>query len=476
MSSAPAQPPRLLSLDAFRGLTIGAMVLANNPGSWEHIYAPLQHAAWHGWTPTDLVFPFFLFIVGAAIPFAFAARTAPGATRGQLAAGVVVRGLALVLLGLLLHSVPGRLPANLPSNLPDGFGLLRALQIVAGLFVPAGFVLLLWAWKTTARSAVATAGVAAGWVVLFLLLSREVTRAAGLLPPGHDFGTGLLDPRALRFPGVLQRIGVCYLAAGLLGLVGRRVVIASAAVAASLLYLLLMTTVSLDGSVPGSFERETNLARAVDVATFGPHVYKAYPDPEGLLSTLPAITTTLVGLLVGRALRSDKPMADRCAGTMAAGVALAVAGVLLGWWVVPINKQLWTPSYAVLAPGLGCLALGAMCYAIDVRGRRGWAVPLIALGTNAILVFVLSGAVARLMGLIKVPPSWLPASAAAATRPDAIGIRAVLTSWATHLQQIVTPVAWHTAEAASLAYAVGFLAVAWVVAAVLYRLRWFVKV
>jgi predicted acyltransferase len=103
--------------------------------------------------------------------------------------------------------------------------------------------------------------VAAGWVLLFLLLTHQVTRAAEQLP-GFDFGSGLLDPRALRFPGVLQRIGVCYLAAGLLAVVGGRAVVTFAAVAASLLYLVLMTTLSFNGSVPGSFERDTNLARA----------------------------------------------------------------------------------------------------------------------------------------------------------------------------------------------------------------------
>jgi predicted acyltransferase len=201
------------------------------------------------------------------------------------------------------------------------------------------------------------------------------------------------------------------------------------------------------------------------VAVFGKHVYSAYPDPEGLLSTLPAITTTLIGLLVGRALRSDKPIAKRCAQMLIAGVALAATGVTIGWVGIPINKQIWTPSYAVLSAGLACLGLGAMFYAIDVRGRRRPAVPLVALGTNAILIFLLSGAISRLMGLVTVPPTWLPGAVDATTRPGSIGVRAVLTAWATHLQQAATPTAWHTPEAASLAYAVGFLAAVWLVAA-----------
>jgi predicted acyltransferase len=146
-----------------------------------------------------------------------------------------------------------------------------------------------------------------------------------------------------------------------------------------------------------------------------------------------------------------------------------------GWWAVPINKQLWTPSYAVFTAGMACLALGAMAYAIDVRGRRGWAVPLVALGMNAILVFLLSGAVARLMGLVSVPSAWLPAAVGETTQPATVGLRAALTAWATHVQQSGTPATWHSPEAASLAYAVGFLMAVWSLAAVLFRLRWFVK-
>jgi predicted acyltransferase len=294
------------------------------------------------------------------------------------------------------------------------------------LLVPAGFVLLLWPWKRTSRAALATAAVGIVWVGFYLVMSHETSRVAAVLT-GYDFGVGLTDPRVLRFPGVLQRIGACYLVAGLLGLKCGSRAVALAMVGVSVVYTVLMGTVHFNGSVAGSYDRDTNLARAIDVALFGPHAYKSYPDPEGLLSTLPAVTTTLLGLLAGRRLRAaDRSPAERCAGLMTAGVALAVGGVLLGWWVAPINKQVWTPAYAVFTGGLAALTLGAMFHTIDVCGHRRWAVPFIALGMNAILVFLLSGAVGRMMGLIKLSPDWLATTAPAASQPSAVAVRAVL--------------------------------------------------
>ncbi|MDB5298144.1 MAG: Protein of unknown function transrane [Phycisphaerales bacterium] len=506
--AAPVKPARLLSLDAFRGLTIGAMTLANNPGSWGHIYAPLEHADWHGWTPTDLIFPFFLFIVGVAIPFSFGARAARGATRGELAAGVVVRAVSLVFLGMLLYSVPTRLP----GELPPGHAGLRALQILALGFPAVGFVLLLWPWRTSRNAAGATAGVVLAWVALYFAVGWAVGSARESLPKGYDFGTGLLNPfdfsdpdkpRGMRFPGVLQRIGACYLVVGLLALVRVRGVAVVAAVACCAGYLALMMTASLPleplkgdrsaWSVPGSFAEKTNLARAVDLNVLGPHVYGEYPDPEGLLSTLPAIATALIGLMAGRWLkRDDRPPIDRAAGLLVAGVGMAIAGALLGYWTAPVNKKIWTPAFAVFTPGLGCLALGAMYYLIDVRGRRAWAWPLVVLGTNAILVFLLSGVVGRTMGMTYVPSTWLapkevvaapdsaaiaPAVTAATAPPPAyVGVRPAFAGWTTYLQHRITPPQWRSAEAVSLAYAIGFLLVIWLVMAVLYKLRWFVKV
>lgn len=480
-----SKPSRLRSLDAFRGLTMGGMVLANNPAGPS--YAALEHAEWHGWTMTDLVFPFFLFIVGVAIPFAFGARQARGASRGELAVGVVTRGVSLIFLSLLVGTVP---PGKLLAELPAGFAWVRALQIGVIAFAPIGMILLLWPWKTVRTAAWVTGGVVAAWFVVYFVMSYVVNSATGELAK-YDFGSALLNPsdfrdpkhlHGMRFPGILQRIGACYIVVGLLALVRVRALALLAAVGACSAYLWLMYTFAFNGSEAGSFEAKTNLARAVDLYVFGPHVYGAYPDPEGLLSTLPAIATTLIGLMAGRWLvRADKPMMDRAAGMMAGGLGVAMLGVVLSWWV-PVNKSLWTPAFAVLTAGLGCLTLGAMFLVIDVKGRKAWSLPLAALGSNAILVFLLSSVFARTMGLIKVPVQWYPPEIVSRTAKAAVksggdvGIRSVWVEWTTFLQQHATPVYWHSPEAASLAYSVSFLLVMVVITLVLYRFRWFVKV
>src|SRR5829696_2216197 len=142
-STVPSDTNRLVSLDVFRGITIAGMVLVNNPGSWGHIYRPLEHAEWHGWTPTDLVFPFFLFIVGVAIPFSLARRTAVGArSRGEVLTTIWTRALSLMLLGWLMQ-----IPAGADA-LPEGYRLLKFLRVVTYAFIAIGIIALLIPWKS----------------------------------------------------------------------------------------------------------------------------------------------------------------------------------------------------------------------------------------------------------------------------------------------------------------------------------------
>jgi predicted acyltransferase len=316
-----ALPERLLSLDVFRGITVAGMLLVNNPGSWSHVYAPLQHAKWHGWTPTDLIFPFFLFIVGVAMAFSFAAQEAKGTARGEMMTKVAKRSVVLFLLGLTLAAFP-------------------------------------------------------------------------------FYG---LDPATLRIPGVLQRIGAAFLlASAIVLLAGPR---AQAVVAALLLlgYWAAMKGVPVPGYGAGSLEPDANLAAYVDRAVLGTaHLWRSSRtwDPEGLLSTLPAVATVLLGVLAGRWLRSARSPARKTAGLLAAGAA----GILLGLaWdrVFPINKNLWTSSYVVFTAGAALLALAACYWLVDVKGRRRWAFPFVLLGVNAIAVFFLSGIMARVLGLVK---------------------------------------------------------------------------
>jgi predicted acyltransferase len=308
------QPSRLLSLDAFRGLTVAAMVLVNNPGTWRAVYAPLRHAEWHGWTPTDLIFPFFLFIVGVAIPLALGRRIAGGAGRPQVVVKILRRSVIVFGLGLLLHAVPG-----------------------------------------------------------------------------FDFAS-------IRIPGVLQRIAVCYLVAALVFLwTGWRT---QAALVAVLLlgYWATLTLVPVPGFGTGRLDPEGNLAAYLDRLVLGPHIWRAARvyDPEGLLSTLPAIATTLMGVLAGQWLKAAQTREAAAFGLLMAGVVGLALGELWGVWF-PVNKALWTSSYAVLTAGVALIAL-ALCYwLVEVRGVRGWTRPFVVLGVNALALFFVSTLVARLL-------------------------------------------------------------------------------
>ena len=312
-------PNRLVSLDVFRGLTIAGMVLVNNPGTWSAIYWPLEHAEWHGWTPTDLVFPFFLFIVGVAIPLAFGRRMESGGSKRDLYLKVIRRTLIIFALGLFLNGFP-------EFSIAD-----------------------------------------------------------------------------IRIPGVLQRIAVCYLVASLIFLTTRVRTQVIIAVALLLLYWIAMTKFHAPGFAAGDLSKEGSLASWIDRVAFGPHVWKQAKvyDPEGILSTIPAIVTTLFGVLTGQWLRSERTVLEKLAGLFVAGAVC----VMIGWsWnaFFPINKALWTSSYVMFTAGLA-LQLLALCYwLVDIKGYRRWAWPFVVFGVNAIALFVGTGLMADAMGLIKI--------------------------------------------------------------------------
>jgi predicted acyltransferase len=318
----------MVSLDVFRGITIAAMILVNDPGSWSHIYAPLEHAEWNGWTPTDLIFPFFLFIVGVSMTLSFASRAAHGVTRTSLALHVVRRSAVIFAIGLFLNGFP-------------------------------------------------------------------------------DF-----DLHTIRILGVLQRIALCYLAAGLLylatcrrgsaadGKVGvRGKVGVTAAVVVVLLvgYWALMTFVPVPGYGAGHLGKDDNLGAYIDRALMDGHLWSESKtwDPEGLLSTLPAIATTLLGVLAGDWLRSERKSACKALGLVIAGVALMLVGQLLHPYF-PINKNLWTSTYVLFTGGFGMLLLTLCYWVVDLRGWRKWAVPFLVFGMNAILAYALAAIVSEI--------------------------------------------------------------------------------
>jgi predicted acyltransferase len=322
----PMSAGRLVSLDAFRGLTIAGMILVNNPGTWSAVYWPLRHADWHGWTPTDLIFPFFLFAVGVSAVLALAPRLERDEPRRRLLLRIVGRSAVLFALGLFL----------------------------------AGF-------------------------------------------PTFDLST-------IRIPGVLQRIAACYLAAAslLLAVWRRHAAAAAAAVMAALLlvYWALMTLVPVPGFGPGDLGKEGSLAAHLDRAVLGPHLWrvaKVY-DPEGILGTLPAIGTTLAGLLTGLWVRGARTMSAKATGMAVVGLGAVLLGLAWGRWF-PINKALWTSSYAVFTAGAALLVLAACIWLVEVRRWRRWATPFVVFGTNAIAAFVLSTFTARLLILVTVAGS-----------------------------------------------------------------------
>lgn len=350
--------PRLRSLDVFRGFTVAAMILVNSPGRGE-AFAPLRHADWHGWTPTDLIFPSFLVIMGVSAAYGAATRRERGEAPAAAALRVFRRAAVLLALGLLVN--------------------------------------------------------------LFLY-------------PGAG---------GLRIPGVLQRIALCYLAVEAFLLLD--LPSAEPAAAAGLLagYWLLLAAVPVPGHGPGVLTPEGNFSYWLDRRIFGGRLLDdPWGDPEGLTSTLGALATALLGLMAGRRLLSEGPRAAEAVGL--SGLALAATGA--AWAAaLPLNKHLWTSSYALFSGGLSLSGLAACLRLVEGRPAR-WALPFEALGRRALAAYVLAGLAYGIQEFIRVPlPDGSPGN----------------------LKLLLTAVlfgAWLPAKAASLAYALAFTGVATAVA------------
>lgn len=457
------KPQRLVSLDVFRGITIAAMLLVNNPGQGR-AYGPLRHADWHGWTATDLIFPFFLFIVGVAIPFSMSKR-AMKAGKLELLGGIWFRALSIVLCGALLHA----LPLSSMDPLPKGYLTLWALRWVAVLFTVGGLFAVLyplkqsWHWKWIIPS------IGVGLVLLLVAIHFANRHAlASGIGESFRFGGGMMLPYKYRIPGVLQRIGICYGVAATIALfAGWRTVLAAAVVLMAL-YSALMLKAPFENHQVGSLTQKDNLARRIDEKVFRNHVYGPYPDPEGLLSTMPAIASVLLGILCGYWLRTQRPAMERGTGLLAMGVAVTIVGVLLDWWLMPINKQLWTPSFTVFTVGLGMLTLGLIFWVVDVQGWKWWTWPWVVYGMNAIAAFVAAGVVARLLKLVKVNVGEQRQQSLDTLMNDAAanGIHS-LGQWVPAIDR---------PGMTSLAAALCFVLLIWVMMCVLYLFKVFIKV
>jgi len=374
---------RLLSLDVFRGLTVAGMLLVNQPGDWGAIYPPLAHAAWHGWTPTDLIFPFFLFIVGVTTHLSLGARRRRGDSERVIMGQVARRAAIIVLCGLLLASSP-------------------------------------W-WP--------------------------IERITGM-----------------RFPGVLQRIGVAYFFGALLTLRGslkRQVLILVGLLYG---YWFAMTLLPVPGT--GAIGQlvlsnpDASLAAWLDRTIFGRHLWRSSVtwDPEGLLSTLPAIGTVMLGVFTGRWISSGRPIHERLVGLYGAGALATMTGLMWNW-SFPINKNLWTSSYVLFTAGVAAITLATCIWLIDVVGVKWWTTPFTWFGRNPLFAFLGTGLMSRtIYSLIRIP------------NPDGTS---------PSLQRVIYESAyasWLSPKDASLLFALSYVALWAVILWVLDRQKWYWKV
>ena len=351
---------RVISLDVFRGLTVMLMTLVNNPGDWGHIYAPFEHAKWHGCTLTDLVFPFFLFIVGVSIVLA-----KPDGEPVPISK-LITRTLRIFLLGFFL-SFFSRIHVGDLEGIP--------LLLIRIAFTTLITVALLGKYEAKNQLIVS--------VVLAVIMF------------GLAF-SGLEDFQTVRIPGVLPRIAVVY---ALVGFAYGRISMPALAVVAAILllgYWALMTLIPVPGVGPANLNEGTNLAAYVDNLVLPGHLWSVTKtwDPEGILSTIPAIATGIIGLIAGTQLRKTHLLA-------LGGLILLALGFI---WDLsfPMNKALWTSSFVLVTAGWALLILAILAYGVDEKKPNIFLSPILLFGTHPMLVFFFSGIIPRALNMIHV--------------------------------------------------------------------------
>ncbi len=367
---------RLFSLDVFRGMTVALMILVNNPGDWSNVYSPLLHAKWNGCTPTDLVFPFFLFIVGISITLALSARKESGATDTAIYWKILRRGAIIFGLGLLLTLYP-----------KFNFATVRipgVLQRIALVYTVCSFIYLFTSWRTQI-----------------------------------GIGVGLL-----------------------------------------LTYWGLMTLVPVPNVGYANLEPTTNLGAWLDNTLLGGHLWASSKvwDPEGLLSTMPAVVTGMIGMITGEWLRTNRTHFEKLTGMFVVGALLIFLG--FAWDMsFPINKSLWTSSYVLYTGGLALQTLGVVYWLVDVMGWQAWSKPFLYYGMNALFIFVASGIFVKTL-------SWIKIGTDAAGKELSLQSFLYKSIFVPYLSPIHASLAW------AIANILLFLLVAWG----LYKRKIFVKV
>ena len=336
---------RYYSLDVFRGATVAFMILVNNPGSWTHLYSPLEHAKWHGLTPTDLVFPFFLFAVGNAMAFVMPRLQEAG--DAAFWKKVLTRTLLIFAIAMFLNWFP-------------------FVQWQHDELVIKG-----WTW----------------------------TRATGELA-------------GIRIPGVLQRIALCYFFASVIIYYAKP----RGALYTGIALLVLYWILCLVGNPSDPYSLAGWFGTSIDINLMGAeHIYHGEGvafDPEGLMSTIPAIVQVIIGFLVGDYIR--RKGSDSLYQTLSTLFVSAVVLLFFAYWwdlTFPINKKIWTSSFVLATSGLAILLLGTFVYFIEIKNYRGaWSSFFEVFGKNALFIYALSGLIPKLLVMIHTgntnPWSW----------------------------------------------------------------------
>jgi predicted acyltransferase len=418
---------RLASVDVLRGLTVILMTVVNNPGDWAHVYPPLLHAEWNGCTPTDLVFPTFLFIVGLSTVLANPQRTA----REGIYQKNLTRALRIFCLGLFLSFW-----SRINFGNAEGMALLGQRLVFTLLIV----FLLFSSYDSKKQFYVAVA------VFIVMLVAA--------------FG-GWTDFETVRIPGVLQRIAIVYIVVSLLYLTTgwKTQLVVSALLLGT--YWALMTLVPVPGIGEANLTKGTNLAAWLDHYLLPGHLWitsKTW-DPEGILSTIPAIATGLMGILTGKLLAAPLSKSQKALYLLAAGLLLTLSGLI--WNIVfPFNKALWTSSYVLFAAGIAQLLLALLYYMIEIRQLTRWTKPFVIFGLNPMFVFFFSGIIPRVLGSIKMT---LPG------HDEPIGLQG-------YLYQVYLTPQFTDPRNASLSYALLYLLFWFFILYILYRKKLVFKV
>jgi predicted acyltransferase len=389
---------RLISLDALRGFTIAAMVIVNDPGSWDSVYSPLLHASWHGLTATDLIFPFFIYIVGVSIAFAYTKRMAANVPKEDIYKKILWRSFKIYAVGVFLWLWP-----------EFNFGEIRwvgVLPRIAFVFLFGAIIFLNTDWKK--QIGIAVSLLVAYWLIL-----------AAVPVPIDDvmqqaLATGTIMSAHGELPiGEVRKISEEFIAA--------------------------------------NFQPGVNIAALVDRIVIPGYFWEVTWDPEGLLSTIPALVTAMIGMLVGKLILTIKDQYKKLAYLFFIGFSLLIVGELWSY-VFPLNKNLWTSSFALYTGGLATMGLAACILIIDVWGYVGWTRLGRVYGANAITAYVLAG----MLTLVFYSDIWWGTSLSRTFMASITGIGV-------------------SAKFASFMYAVMYMLIIYIPAYILYKMKIFIK-